>query len=346
MQLGITLRINGATPKLSMDEVLEAERLGYASVWGGEAWGTDAVSPAAWVLARTTRIKAGTSIMQMQARTPACAAMTAMTLQALSNNRFLLGVGASGPQVIEGWHGVPYGKPLGRTKEYIEIIRKILAREAPLTHQGEHYQIPYTGPGSTGLGKPLRSIVHGDPTLPIYTASITPAGLRTAGEVSDGTLPIWFSPEQADLVVQPIFDGMKKAGKPANLAKFDMAPYVKVSMGPDLQACRDAVRPNLALYIGGMGARSKNFYNDFTVRLGYAEAAAKIQDLYLDGHKKDAEALVPDALVDEIALVGNADRIKDRLQIWKQAARDGKLTTMVLTGASIEAMRVVAEAVL
>jgi F420-dependent oxidoreductase-like protein len=346
MQLGITLRINGATPKLSMDEVLEAERLGYVSVWGGEAWGTDAVSPAAWVLARTTRIKAGTSIMQMQARTPACAAMTAMTLQALSGNRFLLGVGASGPQVIEGWHGVPYGKPLGRTKEYIEIVRKILARDAPLTHQGEHYKIPYTGPGSTGLGKPLRSIVHGDPTLPIYTASITPAGLRTAGEVSDGTLPIWFSPEQADLVVQPIFDGMKKAGKPANLEKFDLAPYVKISMGPDLQACRDAVRPNLALYIGGMGARSKNFYNDFAVRLGYAEASAKIQDLYLDGHKKDAEAFVPDALIDEIALVGTADRIKDRLQVWKQAAKDGKLTTMVLTGASIDAMRVVAEAVL
>jgi F420-dependent oxidoreductase-like protein len=346
MQLGITLRINGATPKLSMDEVLEAERLGYVSVWGGEAWGTDAVSPAAWVLSRTTRIKAGTSIMQMQARTPACAAMTAMTLQALSGNRFLLGVGASGPQVIEGWHGVPYGKPLGRTKEYIEIIRKILARDAPLTYQGEHYQIPYTGPGATGLGKPLRSIVHGDPDLKIYTASITPAGLRTSGEVSDGTLPIWFSPEQADLVVQPIFDGMKKAGKPATLANFDLAPYVKVSMGPDLQACRDAVRPNLALYIGGMGARAKNFYNDFAVRLGYAEAAAKIQDLYLGCHKKDAEALVPDALIDEIALVGSVDRIKDRLQVWKQAAKDGKLTTMVLTGASIEAMRVVAEAVL
>ena len=346
MQLGITLRINGATPKLGMDEVLEAERLGFVSVWGGEAWGTDAVSPAAWVLARTTRIKAGTSIMQMQARTPACAAMTAMTLQALSGGRFLLGVGASGPQVIEGWHGVPYGKPLGRTKEYIEIIRKILARDAPLTYQSEHYQIPYAGPGATGLGKPLRSIVHGDPSLKIYTASITPAGLRTAGEVSDGTLPIWFSPEQADLVVQPILDGMKKAGKPATLANFDLAPYVKVSMGPDLQACRDAIRPNLALYIGGMGARSKNFYNDFAVRLGYAEASAKIQDLYLDGHKKDAEALVPDALIDEIALVGTADRIKDRLQAWKQVARDGKLTTLVLRDAGIEAMRVVAEAVL
>ena len=176
MQLGITMRINGATPRLSMDEVLEAERLGYVSVWSGEAWGTDAVSPVAWVLARTTKIKAGTAIMQMQARTPSCAAMTAMTLHALSGGRFLLGVGPSGPQVIEGWHGVAYGKPLGRTKEYIAIIRKALAREAPLTFQGEHYQIPYAGPGATGLGKPLRSIVHGDPSMPIYTASITPAG--------------------------------------------------------------------------------------------------------------------------------------------------------------------------
>jgi F420-dependent oxidoreductase-like protein len=346
MQLGIMMRINGASPKLSMDEVLEAERLGYVSVWSGEAWGTDAVSPVAWVLARTTRIKAGTAIMQMQARTPSCAAMTAMTLNALSGGRFLLGVGPSGPQVIEGWHGVAYGKPLGRTKEYIEIIRKILARESPLTYQGEHYQIPYVGPGATGLGKPLRSIVHGDPSVQIYTASITPAGLRTAGEVSDGTLPIWFSPEKADQVVQPILDGRAKAGKARDLEGFDLAPYVKISMGGDLEACRDELRPNLALYIGGMGARSKNFYNDFAVRLGYEAAAAKIQDLYLSGHKKDAEALVPDALIDEIALVGSADRIKDRLRAWKQVAKDGKLTTMVLTGATVEALRVVAEAVL
>jgi F420-dependent oxidoreductase-like protein len=346
MQLGITMRINGAQPRLSMDEVLEAERLGYVSVWSGEAWGTDAVSPVAWVLARTTRIKAGTAIMQMQARTPSCAAMTAMTLHALSGGRFLLGVGPSGPQVIEGWHGVAYGKPLARTKEYIDIIRKALARETPLTYRGEHYQIPYQGPGATGLGKPLRSIVHGDPSLPIYTASITPAGLRTAGEVSDGTLPIWFSPEQADQVVQPILDGRAKAGKPRDLTGFDLAPYVKVAMGNDLQACRDALRPNLALYIGGMGARSKNFYNDFAVRLGYADAAAKIQDHYLAGQKSQAEALVPDRLIDEIALVGSADRIRDRLAAWKQVAKAGKLTTIVLTGASTEALRVVAEAIL
>src|SRR5579872_4489878 len=345
MKLAVALRVS-ANSGIDMDLVWEAERLGYEAVWCGEAYGTDAVSPVAWVLAQTKKIKAGTSILQMSARTPSCAAMTAMTLQALSGDRFLCGIGPSGPQVVEGWHGVPFGKPLARTREYIAIIRRILERKAPLEFEGEHYQIPYNGPGATGLGKPLRSIIHGDPDMKIYTASITPAGLRTAGEVSDGTLPIWFSPEQADQVVQPVLNGRVKAGKPRDLTGFDMAPYVKISMGNDLAACRDALRPNLALYIGGMGARSKNFYNDFAVRLGYEEAAAKIQDLYLDGHKKDAEALVPDKLIDEIALVGSADRIKDRLQAWKQVAAEGKLTTMVLTGASVDALRVVAEAVL
>ena len=212
MQLGLTMRINGQSPKLSMDEVLEAERLGYESVWSGEAWGTDAVSPVAWVLARTTKIKAGTGIMQMSARTPACTAMTALTLQALSNNRFLLGIGPSGPQVVEGWHGVPFGKPMARTREYIEILRKILKREAALQHQGELYQIPYTGPGATGLGKPLKSILHGDPDMPIYAASITPIGLRTAGEVADGVLPIFISPEKTKMVTEPLKAGIAKGG--------------------------------------------------------------------------------------------------------------------------------------
>ena len=176
MRLGMLLKYSGAPNSLALEQVLEAERLGYDSVWSGEAYGTDAVTPTAWILARTTRIRAGTGIMQMQARTPACTAMTALTLQALSNNRFLLGIGASGPQVVEGWHGVPFGKPMARTREYIEILRKILKREAALQHQGELYQIPYTGPGATGLGKPLKSILHGDPDMPIYAASITPIG--------------------------------------------------------------------------------------------------------------------------------------------------------------------------
>src|SRR5579862_3610595 len=245
MRLGLLSGYSGAQMGLPMDTILEAERAGFDSVWTAEAYGSDAITPLAWIGALTKKIKVGTAIMQMPARTPAMAAMTAMTLDALSGGRFILGIGPSGPQVIEGWHGVAYGKPLARTKEYIEIIRKALARQAPLTYEGEHYQIPYAGPGATGLGKPLRSIVHGDPGMPIYTASITPAGLRTAGEVSDGTLPIWFSPEQADQVVQPILDGRAKAGKARDLEGFDLAPYVKIAMGDDVQACRDSVRPNL-----------------------------------------------------------------------------------------------------
>ena len=211
MKLALTLRVS-ATAGIDMELVHEAERLGYDAVWCGEAYGTDAVSPVAWVLAQTTKIKAGTAIMQMAARTPACAAMTAMTLQALSGNRFLCGIGPSGPQVVEGWHGVPFGKPLTRTREYIAIIRQVLERKAPLEFEGEHYQIPYRGPGATGLGKPLRSIIHGDPSLKIYTAAIAPPGLRTAGEVADGTLPFFMSPEKPEAIVGPVREGIAKAG--------------------------------------------------------------------------------------------------------------------------------------
>ena len=346
MKLGLTVRPSQATGRMDMDLVLEAERLGFDAAWCGESYGTDSVTPIAWVLARTTRLKAGTGILQMSARTPACAAMTAMSLQALSGNRFLCGVGASGPQVVEGWHGQPYGKPLARTREYIGIIKAILAREKPLQHQGEHYQIPYAGPGATGFGKPLRSIIHGDPSLPVYTASIMPKGLALAGEIADGTLPIFMSPEAAGTVTGPIRDGMEKAGRGRDLQGFDVAPYVKIRIGPDLQACRDAVKPELALYIGGMGARGKNFYNDTIARFGYAEAAARIQDLYLDGQKDAAAAAVPDKLVDEIALVGPPDRVRDRLRAWQDVARDGSVGTLVLTGATTEALRLVAETVL
>ncbi len=346
MQLGMTVDMSGPHPALDMDRVLEAERLGFSQVWTGEAYSTDAVTPVTWVLARTTRIKAGTGIMQIPARTPACAAMTAIALQALSGNRFLCGVGVSGPQVVEGWHGVPFGKPMLRTKEYIAIIKQVLERKRPLEFHGAHYDIPYAGSDATGLGKPLRSIAHGNPELKFYTASITPAGLRTAGEAADGVLPIFYSPEQPDIVTAPILEGMRKAGRPATLDGFDVAPYVRVKMGPDITACRDAIRPELALYIGGMGARTKNFYNDVARKLGYEGAAKTIQDLYLDGKKAEAAAAVPDALVDEISLVGPAERIRDRLAMWKQVANDRHVGTMVLKGASIEVMRVVAEAVL
>ena len=346
MKLATTIPFRPQHAGIDMERVFEAERLGFDSLWAGEAWGTDAVSPVAWVLAQTSRIKAGTSIMQMPARTPAMAAMTAMTLQALSGNRFLLGVGPSGPQVIEGWHGVPFGKPLGRTREYIAIIRQILERKAPLEHQGEHYRIPYTGPGATGLGKPLRSIIHGDPNLPIYTSSVTPASLRLAGEIADGILPFFMSPEQPEAIAGPVREGRSKGGHSTDLAGFDIAPYVRVSLGDDLDKCRDALRPHLALYIGGMGARSRNFYNDLTKRIGYEAAAVKIQDLYLDGKKQEAAAAVPDALIDEISLIGPPARIRDRLQAWQALAKTDTIGTLLLPAADTAAMRVVAEAVL
>ncbi len=346
MKLSTTLKFSPGHAGIEMDLVLEAERLGFEAVWAGEAYGSDAVSPVAWVLARTSRIKAGTSIMQMPARTPAMAAMTAMTLQALSGNRFLCGIGPSGPQVVEGWHGVPSGKPLTRTREYVAIIRQVLERKAPLEFHGEHYDIPYRGPGATGLGKPLRSIMHGDPSLKIYTASISPAGLRCAGEVADGNLPFFMSPEKAEAIVDPIQAGRARAGKSPDLVDFDNAPYVRVSMGDDLARCRDALRPGLALYIGGMGARTANFYNDLACRIGYEAASAEIQDLFLDGKREAAAAAVPDALIDEISLIGPPDRIRDRLQAWQDIAKKHWVGSLVLAGADIAALRVIAEAVL
>jgi F420-dependent oxidoreductase-like protein len=346
MKLGIILKSAELPSGLEMNTVLEAERLGYDSVWTGESYSSDAVTPVAWVLARTTKIKAGTGIMQIPARTPACAAMTAMTLQSLSGNRFLCGVGPSGPQVVEGWHGVPFGQPQPRTKEYIAIIRQIFAREKPLEFKGEHYQIPYAGPGATGLGKPLKSIMHPNPDLRIYTAAIAPAGLRTAGEMADGVLPFFMSPEKASLINGSIEQGMAKAAQPKSLAQFDVAPYVRVRLGDDLEACRNAIRPELALYLGGMGARNKNYYNDLAKRMGYEGAAAKIQDLFLSGKRAEAAAAVPDALIDETSLVGSKERIRDRLQAWKALSKTHGVGTLILSGATHEALRVVAEAAL
>src|SRR5262249_42143913 len=347
MRLGLVLRTTGPTPKLDIDMVLEAERLGYESAWTSEAWGGDAVTTVSWMLARTSKIKGGTGIMQMPARTPACAAMTAMSLQALSGDRFLLGIGPSGPQVIEGWHGVAYGKPLTRTREYISIVRQIFARERPLEHKGEHYQIPYTppAPAAPGHGKPLKTIMHPKPTIKIYTASTAPAGLRVAGEVADGVLPYLMAPEKADAIVGPLREGL--AATPGKtLADFDNAPYVRIRMGDDVAACRDAIRPGLAFYIGGMGARSKNFYNDLVKRMGYEAEAARIQDLFPDGKRNEAAAAVPAALIDETCLDGAPGRIKDGLEAGEALARDNQIGTLLLADTTVEAMRVVAEAVL
>ncbi|HYA35504.1 MAG TPA: LLM class F420-dependent oxidoreductase, partial [Candidatus Binataceae bacterium] len=317
-----------------------AEKCGFDSVWTAEAYGSDAIAPLAWIGALTMKIRLGTGIMQMPARTPAMTAMTAMTLDALSGGRFILGIGPSGPQVVEGWHGVPYGKPLQRTREYIEIVRKVLAREEPVELHGKEYDIPYTGPGSSGLGKPLKSILHGRKDMPIYTASISPKGVELAAEMADGVIPVWMSPERWDLYDKSLKAGFAKTGGKKSLANFDVAPFVNCVMGPDIEKCRMPVKGMLALYIGGMGARSKNFYNDYAKRLGYEAEAVKIQDFYLGGKKAEAMAAVPDKLVDEVALVGPKERIVERLKAWKASP----IKTMLLSGGSVETIRALAEA--
>ena len=346
MRLGLMLGYSGSHYNMPLDLVREADELGYDSVWTAEAYGSDAVTPASWVLANTKRIKAGTAIMQLAARTPACTAMTAMTLDHLSGGRFVLGLGPSGPQVVEGWHGERYGKPLTRLKEYVSIVRQILAREAPVTHQGEHYQIPYRGEGSSGLGKPLKSILHGNAKLPIYTAAISTNGLTVAGEVGDGVFPVWMNPDRFDLLREPLEAGFAKAGGGKSLAQFDVAPFVRVALGDDLEACRKHIKEFLALYIGGMGARGKNFYNDYACRLGYEGVAKEIQDLYLSGQKDAAVAKVPDKLVDECSLVGPAARIREHLAPWRAAAARGEIGTIVFTVNSPEALRLLAKELL
>ena len=346
MKLGILLGYSGKQIHIPIDLIQQAESMGFDSVWTAEAYGNDAVSSAAWILAQTSRIKVGTAIMQMPARTPALCAMTSMSLHQLSGGRFIAGLGASGPQVVEGWHGVPYGKPVTRTKEYIRIMRAIMAREGPVQFDGEIYHMPNKGEGTTGLGKPLKSILEPCPELPIYTASITPAGLRCAGEVADGVFPVWMNPDRYDILGEHLEKGFAAAGNGKSLKNFDVAPFVTVAMMDDLEAAFDCLKPWLALYIGGMGARGKNFYLDYAGRLGYGEVATRIQDLYLVGKKEEATALVPNQLLDEVALVGPRGRIKERLAAWKEAGRRGEVGSMLLSVANRDVMELLAETLL
>lgn len=347
MKLGIGAVGFGPKAQINLDMIHRAEELGFDSAWTAEAYGNDAVSTATWVLANTTRMKVGTSIMQMPARAPAMTAMTAMTLDHLSGGRFILGLGPSGPQVVEGWYGVPYGKPLTRTREYIQIIRQVWAREAPLEFKGEHYTIPVSGTGTTGLGKPLKSILHGNPEIPIYTASISPNGLRCSAEVADGVFPMMMDPENFDSVYLPFLqEGFDKAGDGKSLDNFAVVPGVTVIINDDLEKVRMPVKGQMSLYIGGMGARDKNFYNDLAKRLGYEEEAVKIQNLYLDGKRMEAAAAVPDELVDACHLVGPKDRIRERLQAWKQAGKQGWVHTMSIGTAQPEALELLAEELL
>jgi F420-dependent oxidoreductase-like protein len=329
-----------------MDLILEAERLGFDSCWTAEAYGSDAVTPAAWILSKTTKIRVGTAIMQLPARAPTMAAMTAMSLDHLSGGRFIVGLGPSGPQVVEGWYGASYEKPLTRQREYIEIMRMVFARKAPVEFSGVHYQLPYRGPGSTGLGKPLKSILHCERKIPIYTASLQPKPVAMSAELCDGFFPAWMDPDRFDVFDQSIAEGLAKAGGGKTLEHFDVAPIVIVVVGDDVDACRVPVKAMLALYVGGMGARDKNFYNEYVTKLGYGAEARTIQDLYLAGKKDEAGAAVPDKLVDEIALVGPKDRIRDHAQRWIAAGKKRHVGSMLLGAMQPEALQVMAELML
>jgi F420-dependent oxidoreductase-like protein len=328
----------GSSPMDFMPLVLEAERLGFDSVWSAEAYGSDAVTLITWAAARTDRIGVGTSVMQIPARTPAATAMTAITLDHLTKGRFRLGLGVSGPQVSEGWHGVAFDHPLERTREYVEIVRTILRRERPLEFSGNHYRVPMEG--GTGLGMPLKTIVHPlRPDLPIYLAAIGPKNVALAAEIADGWLPTFYAPRHRAIFDEFIQEGLARGGK--DRSAFDVAPFVPVIVGENLQACLDLVKPNLALYVGGMGARGRNFYNTLVSRYGYEDAAREIQNLYLAGRKGEAAGAVPDELVDDVALVGPKERIAERLAIWRGAEVD----TLIAGAFQREAVQALAEAV-
>src|SRR6188472_3235158 len=314
----------GTSPLELIALAQEAERLGYDSAWAAEAWGTDAVSVLSWLAATTTKIKVGSAIMQIPGRTPANTAMTAARLDLLSGGRFLLGLGTSGPQVVEGWHGEPWGKPLAKTREYVEIVRAALRRET-VEHHGSQYEIPFRGDGATGLGKPLKLMLRPlRAEIPVYLAAISPKAVELAFEIADGWIPIFFSPDRARDAFG--LDGGVRDG-------FDVAACAPAVATDDLQQY-------YALYIGGMGARGKNFYNSLFARYGYEAEAREIQDLFLDGKQRDAAAKVPDAFVDDVALIGSRERIADRLAAWRESGA----TSLLVSARDAVTLRTVAEA--
>lgn len=341
MRLGLNLGYWGSGPADNVALAQEADRLGYHSLWTAEAYGSDAVSPLVWLAAKTEKINVGTAIMQMTARAPVVTAMTAATIDMLTGGRMLAGIGASGPQVVEGWHGVPYGKPVTRAREYIEIMRAVWKRERPLEHHGEHYDIPCKG--GSGLGKPLKLISHPRRSeIPIYLAAVGPKNVALAAELADGWLPFCFSPTRMNVYQEWLDEGFAKSAGKRDLSTLDIAPSVTIALGDDTEACRNAVKPLLALYIGGMGAREKNFYFNIACRYGYEEAANKIQDFYLAGKKMEAAMAVPDALVDETSLCGPRERIAERVEAWKSSGA----TTLICATPDINAVRLMAELIL
>lgn len=328
MKLGLHVGYWGSGPTPgALEAVLKAEELGFDSVWTAEAYGSDAFTPLAWWGSSTSRIRLGTNIVQMAARTPTATAMSALTLDHLSGGRFVLGLGASGPQVVEGWYGQPYPKPLARTREYVNIVRQVLAREAPVTLDGEFFQLPLKG--GAGLGKPLKPTVHPlRKDIPIHLAAEGPKNVALAAEICDGWLPLFFSPKSNDFYKAALEEGFARPGARHTLDDFEVPASVPVIVHDDVEEAASWIKPSLALYIGGMGAKSVNFHHDVFARLGYADVADKVQELYLAGRKDEAVGAIPTSLVEDTSLIGPAAKIREELQAWEETV----VTSLLLRG--------------
>jgi F420-dependent oxidoreductase-like protein len=340
MKIGLQLGYWGAGPPPNAVElVVEAERLGFDSVWTAESYGSDALTPLAWWGSHTSRVRLGTSLCQLSARTPTAMAMATLTMDHLSGGRFVLGLGVSGPQVVEGWYGQPFPKPLARTREYVDIVRQVLARRAPVTNDGPHYPLPY--PGGTGLGKPLKSIVHPlRPDIPIILGAEGPKNVALAAEIADGWFPIFFSPRAMKSFEASLAEGFARPTARQNAESFEVLAFAPTVIADDVDAAADGFRPFMALYIGGMGAKEMNFHFDVFARMGYEEAATKIQALYLDGHKDAAAAAVPTAMIEDIALVGPKEKIRDDLAAWRES-----IATTLLVSGDVATLQTMAELV-
>ena len=344
MKLGLYLGYSGATMSLPTEKVLLAERLGYDSVWTAEAYGSDAITPLAYLAAITRRIRLGTGIMQLAARTPAAAAMAIATLDALAGgDRAIAGLGVSGPQIVEGWYGQPWGRPYWRLRDYVAIMRKVLVRKEPVQHDGSEIQLPFKGPGALGVGKPLMSILHTNPRIPIWLGTGTEANVKLTAEVADGWLPLGFVPSSMKLVRPWLDEGFRRAGNGKSLKDLEIQARAQVTITDDVRGALRQLKPRIALYVGGMGHRDKNFHNDMMVRRGYGDAAARIQQLYLAGRKDEAAAAVPDEFCDEGALVGPVARIRERYRAWADSGITG-LTVVADQPEALELMADVARA--
>ncbi|MCH2170797.1 LLM class F420-dependent oxidoreductase [Myxococcota bacterium] len=335
LRLGIQFGYWQASPPANfVEHAQEAEKLGFDSVWTAEAWGSDAFTPLTWLAAHTKRLRLGTSIVQISARTPAATAMHTLTLDHLSEGRMILGLGVSGPQVVEGWYGQPFAKPVSRTREYIHIIRQILSREAPVSNPGTHYPLPYQGEGAWGMGKALKPITHPlRADVPIYLGAEGPVNVALAAELCDGWIPLWYSPYRPE-----VYSDSLKGAKP----DFDIVCSAFINITDDVQGAIQAAKPMLGFYVGGMGHKSRNFHKELMGRMGYEAEAQQIQDLFLENKRAEAIAAVPDGFVDEIMLIGPRERIRDRLDAW----RESPVTTLMVGGNSLESIREAAELVL